>query len=159
VTNGSDLRASCQKKNGSYVPSELNISTCGANQIENLDGQLSCQQASVPPSPLPPITQEICSGDTVPKGWIIYDEKWSPTKCGNPSSITSNVLLITKYDGLQIGATLDVCAGQTIPDGWVLINKKWIPTRCGSPSSITNNVETIQHLNQAIIRIRKRGLF
>lgn len=87
--------------------------------------------------------QTICAGN-MPTGWILADEAWIPTQCGNPTSIVYNVWTIYEYDNLPVGATLSVCNG-TVPAGWAVTSTSWIPTRCGNPATSVQNVMTINH--------------
>lgn len=90
-------------------------------------------------------TQDVCAGN-VPPGWIVVNDRWDPTSCGSPSTITYNVWTITRYDNEPIGAVMRACTG-VVPGGWVVVNFQWDPTACGHPSSISDNVMTIQRLN------------
>jgi len=92
-------------------------------------------------------SMRICRGSPVPEGWIMVNDHWSPTSCGNPTSITYNVWTIERYSGRPIGSTMRVCAGAETPEGWVEIDRTWSPTRCGHPTSITNNVKVIRRVS------------
>lgn len=89
----------------------------------------------------------ICAGSPVPTGWIKVNDKWSPTSCGNPTSIVYNVWIIERYDNKPVGTQMSVCASAPTPPGWVVVNKFWSPTRCGHPSAIVNNMKRIRRVN------------
>ncbi len=89
---------------------------------------------------------DVCTGSPVPAGWIVTDSHWSPTQCGNPTTIYDNVLTLTQYSGLAIGSALDVCFGQATPTNWVVTGGAWNPTRCGHPTQIYDNITTIKRL-------------
>jgi hypothetical protein len=89
----------------------------------------------------------ICRGSPIPLGWIKVNDDWSPTSCGNPSSLTYNVWYIERYDDKPVGSTMRVCSSASTPPGWVDINYDWSPTSCGHPSSITNNVKYIRRVS------------
>lgn len=90
---------------------------------------------------------EICDKAGLPKGWVQVDDRWSPTSCGNPTSIVHNVWQIERYTDKPIGAEMDVCAATPTPEGWEEVGKNWNPTRCGSPTNIVNNVKRIKRVN------------
>lgn len=89
-------------------------------------------------------TQTMCAGP-VPAGWLIKDEMWSPTSCGNPTNIVNNVYVIVRYDNLPSGSVLSVCT-QPVPNEWIQVSTTWCPTCCGKPTQITNNVMSIKKL-------------
>jgi len=91
-------------------------------------------------------SMNVCAGGPVPGGWIVTNDMWNPTTCGNPTMLTYNVWIITQYSSLPIGATLSVCSYSPTPAGWVVIGSNWNPTSCGHPSSITNNVTVIRRV-------------
>jgi hypothetical protein len=95
----------------------------------------------------PRTTINICAGSPVPAGWIVTDDEWSPTSCGNPTQIVYNVQTITDYASLPVGATLNVCAYAPTPSGWVDVNYSWSPGSCGHPTTIVNNVKTIRRVS------------
>ena len=97
-----------------------------------------------PPGP-PEITTACCSGGT-PANYLKTNDEWSPTSCGNPSSIVYNVCTYRRYDNKPSGSIMVICAGQPLPAGWVLDNTQWSPTSCGHPSSIVDNVWSIRKL-------------
>ncbi len=91
-------------------------------------------------------TQTVCAG-SVPPGWIKIDDRWDPTKCGNPVAVTYNVWTIERYDNKPTGSVMTVCA-DVVPSGWSLIEQKWDPMKCGKPAMTLNNTMTIKRLNQ-----------
>lgn len=94
-----------------------------------------------------PQFQQICYTSDVPSGWIKVDDRWDPTRCGNPTSIVYNVWVIRKYIDLPVGTVLNVCASASTPSGWVEINTRWDPTSCGHPSRITQNISVIRRIS------------
>jgi hypothetical protein len=99
-----------------------------------------------PPPPSPPSTITICASSPVPDGYIKVNDSWSPTSCGNPTSIIYNVWTLTRYADLSIGSSLSVCSSAPIPNGWVVVATRWSPTSCGRPSSNIKNITTIQRV-------------
>lgn len=89
---------------------------------------------------------KICAGDPVPASYIWVDDRWDPSQCGNPSSITYNVWTVEKYGDKPVGSTMSACDAAPTPTGWVKISDKWDPQRCGHPSSNIKNVKTIKRL-------------
>jgi hypothetical protein len=81
-----------------------------------------------------------------PLRWIKIDDRWDPTKCGNPANITYNVWTIERYADKPKGAIIVACS-DSLPSGWSLIAQKWDPSKCGKPAANTNNVMTIKRLN------------
>ena len=63
--------------------------------------------------PKSPPQSQICASSPVPPGWIVVDNDWNPTACGNPTDIEMNEVTIVKYDdkdAFDVGDTLWVCA-------------------------------------------------
>jgi hypothetical protein len=89
----------------------------------------------------------ICSSSPVPAGWIKVNDHWSPTSCGNPTSIVYNVWTIETYQDKPVGAVMNVCASAPTPAGWVDINTYWSPTSCGHPTSIVHNMKQIRRVS------------
>lgn len=89
---------------------------------------------------------EICAGSPIPAGWIKVNDRWDPTRCGNPTSIVYNVWTIERFDSRPVGSVMEVCAGAPTPTGWVDVTTRWDPTRCGHPSSIIHNVKQIRRV-------------
>ena len=106
------------------------------------------QQRNSPPIEFNTVfqTQPICTGTPVPAGWIVTDDYWSPSSCGNPTTIEYNMQTITQYSDRPVGDTLPVCAYAPTPDGWVEVDSHWAPGSCGHPSNIVNNVKVIKRL-------------
>jgi hypothetical protein len=121
---------------------------------ENIATEAKRQQELVKNKKLFPIeldilrqTMNICCSSPVPNGWIKVNDSWSPTSCGNPSTIVYNVCTIEKYSDKPIGAVMNVCASAPTPAGWVEVNYVWSPTSCGYPSTMVNNVKQIKRVN------------
>ncbi len=91
-----------------------------------------------------PGPQVLCAGD-IPPGWIKTNDRWDPTRCGNPTAISSNVWIVEEYRHKPVGATMIVCAGM-VPEGWVVVNRTWNPTTCGRPATIMQNVMMIKRV-------------
>ena len=91
--------------------------------------------------------QSICSSSPIPWGWIIVNDSWDPTRCGNPTSTTYNVRTIERYDNRPKGSTMKVCSYSPTPEGWTDVDSAWDPTSCGHPTSISNNMKTIRRLS------------
>jgi hypothetical protein len=100
-------------------------------------------------------TQTVCAG-SVPSGWIKTDDRWDPTKCGNPTNITYNVWTIEKYVDKPKGAVIVACSDSP-PWGWSIIAQNWEPSKCGKPQAISNNVMTIKRLNVDSVREKRSG--
>ncbi len=100
-------------------------------------------------------TQIVCAG-SVPFGWIKIDDRWDPTKCGNPASFINNVWTIERYADKPKGAVIVACS-DSVPSGWSIIAQTWAPTKCGRPTSMTNNVMTIKRLNSASDHEKRPG--
>lgn len=106
-----------------------------------------------PPGPhpqKPPIgidirKRSVCHND-IPDGWIRVDSYWDPTRCGNPSSISANVAIVTRYDDLPSGYSLWVCGGANIPLGWNIVEWGSDPTLCGPGAAPGNNIKKIQKI-------------
>ncbi len=88
--------------------------------------------------------QTVCAG-SVPPGWIRIDDRWDPTKCGHPVSVTNNVWTIERYDNKPVGSIMNACAG-SVPDGWTVVARRWDPTKCGRSTMQTENIMTIKRL-------------
>ena len=89
--------------------------------------------------------QTVCAGQGVP-GWILVDDSWNPTACGNPTSISYNVWTLERFDDKPVGAQMRACFGP-VPPGWRIEKAAWDPTACGYPTSISDNVMTIKRVN------------
>ena len=90
-------------------------------------------------------TQNVCAG-SVPSGWIKINDAWNPTVCGNPATVTYNVLTIEQLSDQPVGAVIHACKG-VAPPGWVIVGTIWNPTVCGHPTSNQPNVMAIKRLN------------
>lgn len=88
--------------------------------------------------------QTVCANQ-VPRGWIRTNDRWDPTTCGKPTTISYNVWTIEKYHGRPVGSIMRVCS-DIIPRGWVMIDSMWNPTMCGHPTAMTKNVMTIKRV-------------
>jgi hypothetical protein len=95
-------------------------------------------------SPASAATSTICTGSPVPFGWIVTNDSWDPTRCGNPPTISYNVQTITSHYDQPLGTTLTVCTYAPVPPGWTVTSMRWDPGSCGHPSFISNNISTIQ---------------
>jgi hypothetical protein len=93
------------------------------------------------------LSQSMCAGGAVPSGWILVNDQWNPTSCGNPTSIVYNVWIIDRYDDKPVGSVMSACAAAPTPSGWIIVNTQWNPTTCGHPTSIVNNVKQIRRVN------------
>lgn len=91
-------------------------------------------------------TQVLCCRE-VPTGYILINDDWDPTKCGEPSSITYNVCTYQRFDNKAINSVMTVCSSALNPPGWSTVDTDWDPTKCGHPSSNTNNMKTIKRIN------------
>jgi hypothetical protein len=92
-----------------------------------------------------PSDSTICTGATVPNYYIVYNDVWNPTECGDPTSNTDyNVQDIEPYYNVALDGSLTVCSYAPIPTGWTLTSTTWNPTACGHPTTMTNNVQTIE---------------
>lgn len=107
------------------------------------------QRPAIPPTPPPapgPDLQSVCAQSPIPAGYILVDDCWDPTRCGQPAAITNNVWVIQRYSAQPVGAVLTVCASAPTPAGWVEIDRSWNPNACGHPSSPSDNVKRIQRV-------------
>jgi hypothetical protein len=152
VTRAGTLSAKCATGERDYKQSSLPFSNCPPNSIMNDNGTLRCSPKA-PANNQPtsnqgggPAFMTICTGASVPGGYIITDRRFDPTICGNPTSNDSkNVETIERYDNLPIGKSLDICVGQPVPLGWAVTATRWNPQTCDEPASnALKNVETIQ---------------
>ena len=91
--------------------------------------------------------QQVCSAGPTPWGWIIVDDLWDPTRCGNPTSESYNIHIIERFDNKPEGAIMRVCGYSSTPPGWAEIEYAWDPGSCGHPSSNTNNVKSIKKMS------------
>jgi hypothetical protein len=114
----------------------------------DFDNEIKSQQAKISPPPLgvERRVMQICANSPVPSGWIKIDDDWSPTSCGNPTSITYNLWTIEAYMDKSANAVMEVCSGAPTPAGWVEEDRFWSPTRCGHPQSITRNIKRIRRV-------------
>lgn len=113
--------------------------------VVNREAVRQQQEAVIVSHPSPAETQTVCAG-TIPPGWIKVNDAWSPTSCGNPTSILYNVWTIERFDGYKVGHVMQACSGNS-PAGWIVMNTAWSPTSCGHPTAIVQNVMTIKRLN------------
>ena len=63
--------------------------------------------------------QVICSGQSIPNGWVKLREDYS---AGCPPSNKS--ITIYKLDGLPAGSYANICDEQSYPDGWVKVSQQ-----------------------------------
>jgi hypothetical protein len=67
--------------------------------------------------------RRVCRTTGVPRGWIVVDYVAAPGECparaGADSLATAAVL--TRYEGMYRGATLEVCADQRTPFDWEVV--------------------------------------
>ena len=92
-------------------------------------------------------SQNICADSPIPAGWIVVDDHWDPTMCGNPAEVECNVRTIHKINALPAGTTISACSYAPTPAGWVEIGTKWDPTACGLPQDPSvRNVKIIKRL-------------
>ena len=89
----------------------------------------------------------ICTGSPVAAGFIVVNNGWSPTRCGNPTSIVDNVETIERFTDKPVGTFLDVCGFAPTPAGWVVVNQIWVPQSCGQPTGLVNNVNVIKRIS------------
>ena len=93
---------------------------------------------------------QICRGAAIPMGWILVDNQRDAESCDgeNPVSLNLyNVWVISRYEDLPVGATLDVCASAQIPDGWQLVDLYRSKDSCGRPSDpFAVNVKRIRRV-------------
>ncbi len=104
-----------------------------------------CCMALLPAFPASAEIQNICAG-SVPPGWVVINDSWSPTTCGNPVSMVYNVATIERYDNKTKGSVMQACLGP-VPAGWAMVGSRWNPSVCGHPASMIDNVMTIRKLN------------
>ena len=90
-------------------------------------------------------TQNVCAG-SVPSGWIKINDAWNPTVCGNPATISYNVLTIQKLSDQPPGTVIHACKGP-VPPGWDIVGSAWNPTVCGHPTASQPNVMAIKRIN------------
>jgi hypothetical protein len=115
-------------------PHTLVVRTCEAPD----DGDPSS------PPPAPDVTT-ICANETVPAGFVKFDDSHSGSRCGSPPQLDNyNVWSVRRYTGVPSGGTLSVCSDATVPSGWSIVGYEWSATRCGHYQSRTNNVMTIR---------------
>lgn len=94
-------------------------------------------------------SMEICAYDPVPAGYIKVDDRWDPTICGNPTTITYNVWILNYYADRPVGSTIEVCGDAPTPTGWSVYGRIWNPKKChraSSPSGSTENVNRIRRV-------------
>lgn len=91
-------------------------------------------------------TKEICYNSPIPSGWIKVNDIWDPTRCGNFTSISYNVYIISRYDIRPVNSQMEVCWDAPTPAGWANTGVRWDPTRCGSPKTESSNIKTITRI-------------
>lgn len=82
-------------------------------------------------------TQTICSGGSVPAGWIKVDHRFSAVQC-TPSSFRFNVTVLESFFDKPAKATLIACWNSGTPAGWVTVDKLFAATQCTDPAIYRN---------------------
>jgi hypothetical protein len=90
-------------------------------------------------------TLNVCAGQ-VPSGYILTNNYWSPSTCGNPATVVYNVWVVTSYSDKPVNFTLNVCDAARVPSGWVVQSGYWSPSTCLPAPADPNfhNVKTIR---------------
>jgi hypothetical protein len=114
-------------------------------------------QTSAPPSSTPtPITTQpsiinVCSGSTIPYGYILVNFYQDFVRCGSSTTVfaASTMWVLAKYIDLPIGSLLNVCSSAPTPDGWVVSSIQSSLSSCYDSLSInrSNNVKTIRRVS------------
>jgi hypothetical protein len=112
-------------------------------------------QTSAPPSSTtPPTTQpqptiiNVCSGSTIPYGYILVNFYEDFVRCGSSPTVFAppNMWVLAKYIDMPIGSILNVCSTAPTPVGWVVTSIQSSLSSCYDPLSTnrSNNVKTIR---------------
>lgn len=97
-------------------------------------------------------TQDICTGDSIPSGWITSNRSYDAMRCNTPYPPLAgqgNLSTITQFNDIPVGGSLAVCLG-SVPAGWTRSLTSFNAVSCKSPypqswPSLDHNMMTILH--------------